>query len=141
MTLHRRKILKGDQNLACPLCGIEKETTDHLLIHCSWSWKVCGCCLNWWGSKWAMPHSVDCLLESWEVGGASNSFKRFWKTLYYAILWPIWEERNKRCFQDQIRLVEDVVDQVKVSVACGGRNIESPRAPIPWIPLKDVLKR
>ncbi|KAL9672928.1 hypothetical protein QQ045_029181 [Rhodiola kirilowii] len=117
MTLYGRMILRRDQNLKCDLCGIEQETTDHLLIHCEWSWKLWSCSLSWWGGVWVVPESAKCLLESWQVGGVSKAFNRMWKTLCYAILWSIWEERNKRCFKDQTRSVEAVGELVKARVA------------------------
>ncbi|KAL9674562.1 hypothetical protein QQ045_030834 [Rhodiola kirilowii] len=73
--------------------------------------------LRWWGASWATPESVKGMLESWEIGGRSRASKRLKKTLGYAVLWSIWEERNKRCFQNQKRSVEEIVELVKVRVA------------------------
>ncbi|KAL9684871.1 hypothetical protein QQ045_022313 [Rhodiola kirilowii] len=117
MTLHKRRILKRDQDLTCVLCRFEQETTDHMLIHCDWSWRLWASCFSWWGSEWVMPQTVICLLESWEAGGMTKAYNRYWKTMCYAIIWSIWEERNKRCFQDQRRSVVEVGDLVKTRVA------------------------
>ncbi|KAL9680850.1 hypothetical protein QQ045_012630 [Rhodiola kirilowii] len=35
--LCKRRILSKEEDLFCVLCGGERETSDHLLIHCEWS--------------------------------------------------------------------------------------------------------
>ncbi|KAL9676364.1 hypothetical protein QQ045_004578 [Rhodiola kirilowii] len=117
MMLHERKILRRDHDLQCVLCGIELETTDHLLIHCQWSWKLWAYSLTWWGGVWVVPGTSKSLLESWHVGGETRAFNRIWKTLCYAVLWSIWDERNKRCFKEQRRTVEEIGELVKARVA------------------------
>ncbi|KAL9667760.1 hypothetical protein QQ045_002125 [Rhodiola kirilowii] len=117
MMLYGRKILKRDQNLKCDLCGIEQETTDHLLIHCQWSWKLWANSLTWWGGVWVMSETTRCLLESWHVGGETRAYNRMWKTLCYAVLWSIWDERNKRCFKEKRRSVGEIGELVKARVA------------------------
>ncbi|KAL9683236.1 hypothetical protein QQ045_015055 [Rhodiola kirilowii] len=117
VTLQRRRILRNSQDLNCVLCEREAETTDHLLNQCRWSWELWCSCLRWWGATWVFPQSVQSLLESWVIEGTTKSYKRIWKILCYAIIWSIWEERNKRCFQDKKRTVEEICELVKVRVA------------------------
>ncbi|CAM8969112.1 unnamed protein product [Rhodiola kirilowii] len=115
--LSERRILLREEDLFCVLCGGEKETSDHLFIHCEWSWRLWTDGLTWWGSSWVAPQSAKILLESWDVGGATKSSKRLGRILCYAVLWSIWEERNKRCFQNCKRRVEEIGELVKVRVA------------------------
>ncbi|KAL9681272.1 hypothetical protein QQ045_013054 [Rhodiola kirilowii] len=115
--LCKRRILSREEDLFCVLCGWEKETSDHLLIHCEWSWRLWTVCLQWWGCCWVTPQKARCLLESWDLGGLSKSSKRLGRILCYAILWSIWEERNKRCFRNCKRRVEEIVELVKARVA------------------------
>ncbi|KAL9678455.1 hypothetical protein QQ045_016299 [Rhodiola kirilowii] len=96
IALFRKKVLTSEQDLLCVLCGEEQETSNHMLLQCDWSWKVWAGGLSWWGCSWVVPQSAKGLLESWEVGGSSKSSRRLGKVLCYAILWSIWEERNKR---------------------------------------------
>ncbi|KAL9664080.1 hypothetical protein QQ045_019477 [Rhodiola kirilowii] len=117
MTLHSRKILKREQDLACVLCGLAQESTDHLLIHCEWSWYLWSYILSWWGGVWVWPKSSKILLESWEVRGVSSTHKGLWKILCYATLWSIWEERNARCFRNKRSSVTSVGELVKARVA------------------------
>ncbi|CAM8979776.1 unnamed protein product [Rhodiola kirilowii] len=117
MTLCRRRVLRREQDLQCVLCGGDQESTDHLLIQCVWSGRLWACCYRWWGERWSSPESVKILLESWEDRGRPRAANRLKKTMCYAILWSIWEERNRRCFQNQKRSVEEVVELVKARVA------------------------
>ncbi|KAL9660388.1 hypothetical protein QQ045_025201 [Rhodiola kirilowii] len=103
--------------MLCELCGEEQETSDHLLIHCKWSRKLWSIILCWWGISWVFPESSRSLLESWAVEDISKSRRRFWKILSYAVLWSIWEERNKRCFEKKKRTIEEVGELVKVRIA------------------------
>ncbi|CAM8990583.1 unnamed protein product [Rhodiola kirilowii] len=82
-----------------------------------WSWKLWAYSLTWWGGVWVVPGTSKCLLESWQVGGETRAFNRMWKTLCYAVLWSIWDERNKRCFKEQRRSVEEIGELVKARVA------------------------
>ncbi|KAL9683503.1 hypothetical protein QQ045_015325 [Rhodiola kirilowii] len=113
LALWKRKVIRREEDLVCVLCNSERESDDHLLLHCPWSWKLWTLSINWWGASWASPGTVKCLLESWIVAGVSKSHKRVWKTLGYAILWSIWEERNNRCFQMKRRTVEEIGELVK----------------------------
>ncbi|KAL9668686.1 hypothetical protein QQ045_006224 [Rhodiola kirilowii] len=117
MSLHRRRVLLREPDLLCVLCGEAQEETDHLIVHCDWSRRLWSECFRWWGSSWTSTESAKDLLLSWEVGGHSRAFKRLRKTLGYATMWSIWEERNKRCFQSQKRSVEEVLELVKARVA------------------------
>ncbi|KAL9679350.1 hypothetical protein QQ045_017208 [Rhodiola kirilowii] len=117
MALHRRRVLRNRQDLTCVLCDRDEESSDHLLVHCKWSRELWSRCLSWWGVSWVFPHSAKSVLESWVIEGSSKSYKRLWKILCYAIMWSIWEERNKRCFQDKKRPVEEIADLVRNRLA------------------------
>ncbi|KAL9677221.1 hypothetical protein QQ045_005449 [Rhodiola kirilowii] len=117
LALWKRNAIRREEDLVCLLCNLEQESVDHLLLHCPWSWKLWAICISWWGASWVIPGSAKCLLESWLIAGASKSYKRVWKTLGYVILWSIWEERNKRCFQGKKRPVEEIGELVKMRLA------------------------
>ncbi|KAL9681628.1 hypothetical protein QQ045_013414 [Rhodiola kirilowii] len=89
LALYSRRVLNREEDLTCVLCEEERESSDHLLIHCRWSWELWTKGLMWWGSTWVAPQNARCLLESWGLGGASKSSKRLGKILCYATLWSI----------------------------------------------------
>ncbi|KAL9687859.1 hypothetical protein QQ045_032267 [Rhodiola kirilowii] len=127
----------------CVFCGEEQESSNHLLLHCDWSWKVWAGGLSWWGCCWVVPKTAKSLLESWKVGGSSKSARRLGKVLCYAILWSIWEERNKRCFQNQKRSVDEIEELVKARVAWWAK-FRGKKCPYPVDTIKrcrDALRR
>ncbi|KAL9667293.1 hypothetical protein QQ045_001644 [Rhodiola kirilowii] len=117
MMLQRRRVLRNQQDLLCVFCEAENESSDHLLIHCRWTWNLWCMCIKWWGVIWVFTQSAKCLLESWRIYDTSKTYKRLWKTLCYATVWSIWEERNLRCFQKKKRSLEEICELVKVRLA------------------------
>ncbi|KAL9690771.1 hypothetical protein QQ045_011181 [Rhodiola kirilowii] len=115
--LARKGVLNAGHNLNCEFCGLKLETADHLLLHCNWSCGLWTWCIRWWGSYWVMPHTMKALLQGWVIPNSTKTYKRFWKTLSYAIIWTIWEERNKRCFSNQRRSVEEAGEVVITRLA------------------------
>ncbi|CAM8966313.1 unnamed protein product [Rhodiola kirilowii] len=130
LALLRRRVLRKEEDLMCVLCEKEQESADHLLIHCEWSWKLWTTSIDWWGACWVAPETSKALLESWAIGGNSKSYKRVWRTLGYAIMWSIWEERNIRIFQNKKRKVEESGELVKVRLAWWAKY-RSSRCPYP----------
>ncbi|KAL9664021.1 hypothetical protein QQ045_019418 [Rhodiola kirilowii] len=115
--LAKRRVLNREEDLKCQFCGSELETTNHLLLHCRWSWKVWSWCIKWWGVSWVSPPSMKILLQSWGIARVSKTHKRFWKTLSYTVIWTIWEERNKRCFLNQRKSIEEIGDLIKMRIS------------------------
>ncbi|KAL9674201.1 hypothetical protein QQ045_030471 [Rhodiola kirilowii] len=116
-SLARKGVLSLSQNLNCDLCNQHAESPDHLFLQCNWSWNLWTWCIRWWGCNWVLPQTMKNLLQGWVIPRTTKTYKRFWKTLSYAIIWTIWEERNKRCFSDQRRRVEDAGEVVKTRLA------------------------
>ncbi|KAL9686643.1 hypothetical protein QQ045_031036 [Rhodiola kirilowii] len=115
--LARKGVLNASHNLNCDLCNHQLESADHVLLQCKWSWSLWTWCIRWWGSYWVAPHTMKALLQGWVIPGTTKTYKRFWKTLSYAIIWTIWEERIKRCFSDQRRTVEEAGEVVITRLA------------------------
>ncbi|CAM8878686.1 unnamed protein product [Rhodiola kirilowii] len=115
--LFKKGVLSVNHNLNCDLCDQHVESVDHLLLQCGWSWKLWSWCIHWWGSYWVAPYTMRELLQGWVIPRSTKTYKRFWKTLSYAIIWTIWEERNKRCFSSQRRSIEEAGEMVKTRLA------------------------
>ncbi|KAL9691296.1 hypothetical protein QQ045_011717 [Rhodiola kirilowii] len=47
-SFYRKGVLSATHNLNCDLCDQHVESTDHLLLQCSWSWKLWSWCIQWW---------------------------------------------------------------------------------------------
>ncbi|KAK2646875.1 hypothetical protein Ddye_022070 [Dipteronia dyeriana] len=87
-------------DLICSLCGEGVESVDHLFLICVWSWKLWSLCMQWWGVSSYSNRSINEWLNAWGDFHHSSKRKRAWKTLFFAIIWTIWEFRNNAVFWD-----------------------------------------
>ncbi|KAK2637742.1 hypothetical protein Ddye_025537 [Dipteronia dyeriana] len=103
-------------NLECPLCNSCVESIDHLFLNCFWSSLLWRMCMEWWGVQCCLNNSVKLWLEEWS--GLCPAFKheRAWNSLFCAIIWSIWESKNKRVFDNIEPNVLKVYDVVKFRV-------------------------
>lgn len=60
--LHRLGILKGEDVLRCIFCHEARESTEHIMLHCPFVWRIWSTIALWWGFQWAIPSSIEDLL-------------------------------------------------------------------------------
>jgi hypothetical protein len=56
-----------------------------------------------------MPSNVVGLFACWCLGGHSQGVIA-WKMVPLCLVWCLWLERNKRCFEDSKRSLEELTD-------------------------------
>jgi len=116
-TADRRRRHGLDAHDKCWLCDQEPETTDHLLINCSFAKTI------WWHSL----SSLDCLctfhqpmpLHQWwdHLRRLQDQHKkRGFYTLFLLVLWAIWKERNNRLFARQTSTVQELLERIKLDI-------------------------
>ena len=110
--LAHRRILMGE-NLRrrgwegpnrCPLYRQGEETTDHLLLNCSYSKEVWQLALGL-QSAVITPQDTSNLLQNWDSFCPFQNEKKvqtstLWRVLPKFIFWKIWLERNHRLFKE-----------------------------------------
>ena len=71
----------------CFTCtSYEMETTEHLLIHCSFSWRLWTKYMTWWGIIfWCLSKSLDSLLFKWYLMVFINFQKKVWQVLLFFV--------------------------------------------------------
>ncbi|XP_026459996.1 uncharacterized protein LOC113360742 [Papaver somniferum] len=113
MLLHRGVHL---DTTACPLCNEVLETSGHLMLHCSFTFKLWDYFLSSMCIPWTLPGTVLQLLAAWDNNVLTGKCKEIWKMLHFAIVWNVWNERNLRVFGGRPKDVEEVIDLVKQSL-------------------------
>ncbi|KAL6191129.1 hypothetical protein ACLB2K_037521 [Fragaria x ananassa] len=89
-TLPKRKLINSPM---CPLCGLEEETFEHLLLLCSWV------SLIWFGSPLGLRIDKQRVttVDSWFISSYSSIVgtkqKEYFLTMSSMICWMIWEAR------------------------------------------------
>ena len=83
----------------CPLCQQEVETVDHLFCGCNLSWSFWVDCLSWWEVAWCCPRNVMDFYQAWNGVNLLGLEKKFWKTLFFSVVWSLWNIRNRVVFE------------------------------------------
>lgn len=65
--LSRIRGLRGNGNLQCVLCKVGEESSNHLLLSCSFVWHVWSNIIDWWGLQLVLPGSFEGLML-WRLG-------------------------------------------------------------------------
>ncbi|CAL5331098.1 unnamed protein product [Camellia sinensis] len=73
----------------------EVKSDDHVLLHCPFVWLVWSHVIRWWGLVWALPGSVNDLLQWWAGVNLSKLERKIWNSILFAVLWSVWKLRNE----------------------------------------------
>ena len=86
----------------CYMCKAEKETGDHVLLHCMEAHILWQLIFALFDEQWAMHTKVRRMLLSWGgcFVGKKKKGKRLGRLLLYTFFWAIWSERNRRTFEN-----------------------------------------
>ncbi|GJY97084.1 RNA-directed DNA polymerase, eukaryota, reverse transcriptase zinc-binding domain protein [Tanacetum coccineum] len=108
------------QDMSCPICDNAIESTDHLFFRCGLVRDIANKVLSWWNLDHANLNSYA-EWKSWLVSIRMDSklkkmFEGVWRLVFGAAVYFIWQERNKRMFQNEKREVKNVVEIIKETV-------------------------
>ena len=93
----------------CCVCCCDKNSVDHLLLHCLVTHTLWTFMLQAFGIHWVMSESVAGLLSYWHQWlGKHNS--NIWNLVLRCLMWIVWFERNRRSFED----IEKTLNEIKV---------------------------
>ncbi|CAL5345319.1 unnamed protein product [Camellia sinensis] len=76
------------------------ESDDHVLLHCPFVWLLWSHVIRWWGLVWALPGSVNDLLQWWAGVNLSKLERKIWNSILSAVLWSA--EESKFVFEAKI---------------------------------------
>ncbi|CAL5409136.1 unnamed protein product [Camellia sinensis] len=72
------------------------ESDDHVLLHCPFVWLLWSHVIRWWGLVWALPGSVNDLLQWWAGVNLSKLETKIWNSILFAA------EESKFVFEAKI---------------------------------------
>eukprot|EP00268_Persea_americana_P033489 TRINITY_DN33165_c1_g2_i2.p1 TRINITY_DN33165_c1_g2~~TRINITY_DN33165_c1_g2_i2.p1 ORF type:complete len:146 (+),score=9.08 TRINITY_DN33165_c1_g2_i2:242-679(+) len=102
---------------ACPVCFAGEESIDHLLLNCRIAQQLWRSTLDWFQVSKPLPNSLSALFEFWRLGVGFTRERILRNASFLVVIWSIWKERNRRCFEGRSSDVSILVDRVKHSVA------------------------
>jgi hypothetical protein len=77
-----------------------KESIDHLLLHCDVARDIWSFFYSLFGVKWVMLRRVLDLLSSWGSSLGHGQVQKIWKQVPLCVMWGFWRERNAQHFED-----------------------------------------
>nr|XP_034930821.1 uncharacterized protein LOC118061489 [Populus alba] len=98
--LVRRGVLDSSHS-NCPICQVEEESVDHLLLHCHNHWIIWSKIIKWWGLSWCCPKNLSCLFSQWTVMVQGKFQKKAWLMLFFSVVWSLWLLRNDLIFRQK----------------------------------------
>ncbi|XP_072066697.1 uncharacterized protein [Arachis hypogaea] len=84
----------------CVMCTKELESAEHLFLRCEVAWQVWCKWLRSLGREWVIPGTIREMFESWRGLHNRQQGLKMWMTVFFAVIWNIWLERNARIFKN-----------------------------------------
>ncbi|QHO17517.1 Putative ribonuclease H protein [Arachis hypogaea] len=84
----------------CVMCTKELESAEHLFLRCEVAWQVWCKWLRSLGRAWVIPGTIREMFESWHGLHNRQQGQQMWMTVFFAVIWNIWLERNARIFKN-----------------------------------------
>ena len=78
---------------------------DHLLLHCKFSHALWREVFVAFGIQWVMPRSVKSFFFIWR-NWFGKHLSIVWNMVPACLMWLVWQERNARIFEDNVRNLE-----------------------------------
>uniref|UniRef100_A0A5B7BUT8 Reverse transcriptase zinc-binding domain-containing protein n=1 Tax=Davidia involucrata TaxID=16924 RepID=A0A5B7BUT8_DAVIN len=82
------------------MCREEVETSNHLFLHCKVAKDLWGLTFSLFGCHWVISDSVKNHLASWKGGKGKKDPRKTWKMALLCLMWCLWNERNRRFFEE-----------------------------------------
>lgn len=115
--LQRIGVLDGNADILCAFCREEIEIVNYVLLHCPMIWRVRFGILSWWDVRWAIPSSVQTLLQWWAGAKFKKKEMCIWKIVPLILLWSVWKLRNDIVFNRGQANFVDLEEIVKLRLS------------------------
>ncbi|XP_069148077.1 uncharacterized protein [Solanum lycopersicum] len=101
------------QEKPCVLCANEDERLDHMFLHCQYVNEVWKRVLTWAGFNSNRAGTWTQLIQ-WSIqqGKGKSTRAQLFKLLLAEMVYAVWNERNKRIFDDKKTLIDEIVKKI-----------------------------
>jgi hypothetical protein len=110
--LRRRGILRME-DVTCPTCGGQGESTRHLFLHCRFASLVWYAVCRWLGVVVVLPADVMMSYGILVGSGRNKRIREGFSVVWLAMAWVLWRFRNDKVFNNGTGTVEEAVDQIQ----------------------------
>lgn len=94
----------------CEFCQNMPDTSSYSFFSCQVAYKIQSSCYNWLGFNCALPMNASCHLLQ-HVGMVNwKKRKKVWTIIWFAVVWTIWNTRNKSIFKGTNASLERIKD-------------------------------
>lgn len=113
--LYRKRIIDEDE-AQCTFCNNEIEELEHLFFICPPVWEAWMKISRWWGILLIIHRDPIVNIKSWQSLMKKRKLKPLWNTVFHAMIWTIWNERNKIRFEGSPINWEWFLEKVKFRI-------------------------
>jgi len=112
--LVRRNALVPNTSLLCVFCNEVDESTNHLFLHCTKTWKVWSEIQKWLEVNCIITANLFVHWRCWDgIVPNRKELKRGMRLIWHTVIWVIWSVRNNVIFNNGGIEVEEVVGAIK----------------------------
>uniref|UniRef100_A0A5B7AUB3 Reverse transcriptase zinc-binding domain-containing protein n=1 Tax=Davidia involucrata TaxID=16924 RepID=A0A5B7AUB3_DAVIN len=79
----------------CGMCKSERESVNHLLLHCTVARDAWSLLFSLFGCDWVMLAMVKDFLIGWKGGQVRKEARKVWRMEPLCHWWCLWGERNR----------------------------------------------
>lgn len=112
--LRKRKVIVIN---ACSMCLRDEKSVNHLLLNCRVGWKVWCSLIRGFGYSWIPPRSIVDFFVGWQSFAGSKKGKMMWSLPFVAVIWALWKEKRRRCFEGKSSSSDVIAAKARISVA------------------------
>ena len=117
VNLEVRNCLPPDGGSNCIWCANVRESSVHLFLHCDKAREIWLNLMRWTNRLFLIPPNLFIHWECWSDGGFHKKVRRGWRMI---TIWVIWKARNDCIFNNVVKGVDVLVEEIKVLSCCCG---------------------